>query len=409
MDGRLKVASVCRTLPTPAQPEDGLFVSRRLSAMGRKMNLSVIQPVPYFPLLRPLPGWARTESHEVEGTEIAHAPMFYLPAVLKRLDSFWLRRSVSRFISALKRRGELNLIDAHFAYPDGVGCIELAARLDVPVFVTFRGVEQDLLDDPAIAALMRRIIPKATGCICVSHSLREVAMQYDADPDGIAVIHNAVDRELYRPGDKLGARERLGVDATGKIIVAVGNLLSVKRHDTLIGALPGVLANNPDTRLVIVGGAMHEARHPGQLADLCRTLGIEDKVVFTGKLAAPTVADWLKAADVFALGSRREGCCNAVLEALASGLPVVTTPVGDNPWFVKDGINGTLVPVGDAEAMAARLDTALNADWDPQQISDGLTIGSWDDVATDILNFYRDRLDVRTTVSEIDRAAPIGH
>ena len=114
---------------------------------------------------------------------------------------------------------------------------------------------------------------------------------------------------------------------------------------------------------------------------------------FVGRIPSAEVARWLQAADVFALATSREGCCNAILEALAAGRPVVTTPAGDNAHFVRDGVNGYVVPIDDAEATAAALERALSRkDWDAEAISAGLEVGGWDDVARDVLGFFRERV-----------------
>jgi teichuronic acid biosynthesis glycosyltransferase TuaC len=107
------------------------------------------------------------------------------------------------------------------------------------------------------------------------------------------------------------------------------------------------------------------------------------------------VVEWLRAADVFALATEREGCCNAVLEALATGVPVVTTPAGDNAQYVKPGQNGLLVPIGDSAALAAALAQALASHaWNAAEISRSLhsAVGNWTDVATRVLQFFSQRL-----------------
>jgi len=124
---------------------------------------------------------------------------------------------------------------------------------------------------------------------------------------------------------------------------------------------------------------------------------LQDVVRFVGNIPPVQVADWLRASDAFALGTAREGCCNAVLEALATGTPVVTTPAGDNAFFVKHTRNGMIVPIDDADAMAQALSTTLNTQWEREEIARALAaqVGSWDSVATRVLEFFRSRLGTR--------------
>lgn len=393
VDSKLSIASVCRTLPTPDDPADGIFVMRRLAAMARQSAHSIVQPIPYFPLVRPLPQWARASKHVVDGNDIAHAPMFYLPKILKSRDGYWLYRSAIAHLKILKDGGELSLIDAHFAYPDGVGCVRAAKELGVPIVITLRGVEEDYMRIPSIARQISQALALADGCICVSHSLKELAVQAGARLDTTQVIHNAVDRRIFAPKNKTGSRSGIGFPSEAPLIVSVGNLLSVKRHSVLISAFEILSQKLPDARLVIIGGAMHEPDYPRELLLQCEDLGIGDRVTFTGMISETEVANWLNSADVFALASRREGCCNAVLEALACGLPVIATPVGDNPHFVHDHHNGYLVPVDDGNAMARALMKAVNRqDWDRNHISAELPVGDWDSVAEKILTFFQERI-----------------
>jgi len=319
--------------------------------------------------------------------------MFYLPGMLKSLDGFWLSRAVRSRLEALKSRGRLDLIDAHFGYPDGVGCVRVACDLGIPVFVTIRGVEEDYLGIPAIRAHLTASWRRATGLICVSHSLRETVISEGIDPGIVRVVHNAVNRERFRPRDRSRARKDLGIEDEVRLIVSVGNLLSVKRHDVLIRAAAGLKSGGYNVHLVIIGGKMHESMYPTELRKLAEELGLAGNVTFTGRLAPDEIARWLNAANVFALASRREGCCNAVLEALASGVPVVATAVGDNRWFVKDGDNGYTVPAGDPEALEAVLFEALyRTDWDAAHIAGSLKVGDWDGVAREVVDFFRERL-----------------
>lgn len=332
--------------------------------------------------------------------EIDHAPMLYFPKFFKSLDSYWLYRSIRGKLFSYKQQDKLDLIDAHFGYPDGAGCVRAGRDLGVPVFITVRGVEENYFDNPSVGRGMRDALRQADGCICVSHSLAIKLMNEGIDIDRTRVIHNAVDRNKFRPAEKSSARQALDIPASRKIIVSVGNLLSVKRHDILIRAFSSLAERQPHAHLVIIGGAMHEPAHPQYLKKLARELRIADRVTFAGKLEAERVARWLNAADVFALASEREGCCNALLEALASGLPAVVTDVGDNGRFVRPGDNGYLASVGDSESMAELLILSLESEaWDRDRISSNLRVGDWDAVASQVIDFMAERIDVRNGVT----------
>jgi glycosyltransferase involved in cell wall biosynthesis len=322
--------------------------------------------------------------------------MLYVPKVLKCMDGYWLYRSVLGKLRALKQDGRLDVIDAHFGYPDGVGCVRAARELGIPVFITIRGVEVDQLQTSVIGYQVRRAIDQADGCITVSHSLKTLITSTGARAENVRVIHNAVDRHVFQNRDKAAARQRLNVAVDVPLIVSVGNLLSVKGHHTLISAFAELTAHKPKAHLVIIGGPMHEPQYPHELGAQCERLSVADRVTFAGKLEPSEVASWLNASDLFALASKREGCCNAVLEALACGAPVVTTPAGDNDWFVKDGDNGYIVPVGDCRAMAGALLAGIGrTDWDRDRISAGLQVGDWNAVAGEVLEFFSERTERR--------------
>jgi len=101
----------------------------------------------------------------------------------------------------------------------------------------------------------------------------------------------------------------------------------------------------------------------------------------------------LRASNAFALFSAREGCCNAILEALACGLPVVATDVGDNSWFIRNDINGYIVPVDDLSASSRALEQVVRKlPWKKSDIAQSLPVGDWGDVALKVDDFMRRKL-----------------
>ena len=387
----MHVLSVCRELPNPTDPAIGVFVARRLEAMSRLCNLEVVQPVNYFPFAKPLPNWAAAPRLFEDSLSIHPEPMFYIPRFLKALDGRWLQRSLTRAIA--RRVSRPTLIDAHFGYPEGVGAVNVATAYGIPSFVTIRGFEAEYIHKPVIGPAMSSALRRATGCICVSYFLRDVALAAGVPEQNIAVVHNGIDRATFYPGRREASRKQLKLPPDIPILVSVGHLTVRKRHHVLVEAFAELRKTIGHARLLIIGNTTIDTSYTDRVNRLIALYGLEDSVSLVGNVGAASIPTYLRAANAFALATQREGCCNAVLEALACGLPVVTTPVGDNSYFVKDGINGALVAVDDAAAMGRALAEILQRkDWEANCISEQLGVGDWTNVAKTVIEFMNSRL-----------------
>lgn len=166
----------------------------------------------------------------------------------------------------------------------------------------------------------------------------------------IEVIPNGVDLPRYgRISDVAALRRHLWLDPSRRYVTMVARLHPVKDHSTLFHAFTEVAAARPDVDLLLAGDGMLRET----LEQLAVDLGIDRRVQFLG--VRNDVASLLSASDVFALTSVSEAASITLLEAMASGLPVVVTAVGGNPEIVRDGVDGVLAPRGDSRAVAAAL------------------------------------------------------
>lgn len=169
----------------------------------------------------------------------------------------------------------------------------------------------------------------------------------------IIVIPNGVDCQRFRPPtpeEKAALRSRLGLPKTATIMVNVANLLPVKGHMYLLKAIASLPSKIKEKlALLLVGyGPLQES-----LKKEAALLNLYSVVRFLGRQESENVAKILRAADIFVLASLWEGLPNAVLEAMATGLPVVATATGGVPELIRDEKEGLLVPPKDPDALAA--------------------------------------------------------
>ncbi|MCF3940145.1 MULTISPECIES: glycosyltransferase [Gordonia] len=148
---------------------------------------------------------------------------------------------------------------------------------------------------------------------------------------------------------RLRARERLGLSPDDFAIGIVARLSPQKAHEVLFTAVASLATDHPNTCLLVIGGGQRES----ELRSLAADLGIDEQVAFIG--VRDDVPDILPGLDVSCLSSVHEGVPIIMIESMAAGLPVVATDCGSLRDLITDDDNGYLVPVSDAEAMAARL------------------------------------------------------
>ncbi len=187
--------------------------------------------------------------------------------------------------------------------------------------------------------------------LAVSSRLAEKLAEATGFPlDRIQVIRNGVDLARFGTTDPAEARRALGIDEGTVVIGTAGRLVPVKDHATLLDALACLAARGVRCQALIAG----DGPLRGELDDKARALGLADRLRWLGH--RPDIERVFAALDVFVLSSSSEGLSNTILEAMASGLPVVATRVGGADELVEDGVSGVLVAPQSATALAQGLE-----------------------------------------------------
>lgn len=186
--------------------------------------------------------------------------------------------------------------------------------------------------------------------IAVSEAVKDHLVRYDhLHPASIMVLPNAIDLRVFGGHNKAEARRSLGVPSDAYLIGTVGRLELQKGHIVLLQAMRELITECPEARALIVGGGSQE----GRLRRLADDLGLSDRVIFAG--VRRDIPDVLSALDLFVLPSLWEGIPLALLEAMASGLPVVATRVGGVPEIISDRSIGILIDPGHPNQLVAAI------------------------------------------------------
>jgi len=387
--------------PSAARPGAGIFIRERMFRVARHRTLVVLSPQPWFPgqaLIRKWrPGYrSPAPAFEIQQNIHVYRPRFLsVPGLLRRWDG-WSMALGSYFVMRRLQREGARLIDAHFAYPDGEAATRLGRWLNLPTTITLRGTEVPHSKNPALRPRLTRALQAATRVFSVSHSLRRLAIELGTPEVKTEVVGNGVDITCFHPIARDAARRRFGIPLDAKVLISVGGLVERKGMHRVIACLPALIEHHPDLHYLIVGGGSAEGDMRAELDAQVAALGLNERVHFLGSLA-PDELKWpLSAADVFVLATRNEGWANVFLEAMACGLPVVSTDVGGNAEVVCRPELGSIVPFGDAQALQQALDAALNKTWDRAAIIEYAHANQWDKRVAQLLRAFDAILDTPT-------------
>ena len=386
----MRVLALTQIFPNAAEPLSAPFNRQQLSELGHLCALEVVAPVPWFPGA----GWAarwsaagrrgRVPRREViEDLAVAHPRALYVPRVGRSLSAGLYAASVAREV--LSRRGQMDVLLATWAYPDGCAAVVLARLLGVPAVVKLHGSDLNVTAKLAgPRAQLARLLPAASRVIAVSRPLADEAIRLGVAPERVRVVPNGVDRARFSPADRQAARAGLGLAPERRLLLYVGHLKEAKGAVDLARAYTLLAAERGDVDLLVVGDG--EAK--GAMTAVAEQSGEGGRGMrLVGARPYDEVPRWMAAADVIVLPSWNEGTPNTIIEALAAGRRVIATPVGGIPDLVTSPLLGELVPPRDVGALAAALARAVDEPYDPSAVAAAAAEGqgSWADSAARLL------------------------
>ncbi len=385
-----------RSYPNRVLERLGLWVKRLVVHCAEANEIKVISPSPYCP---PLYGFSeytrfrRLARHDSEnGVEV-----FYPRFIVGPGRSLYYTEAISYYLGirrqadALKKSFDFNIIHAHFTYPDGVAAALLGQRYGVPVVTTEHAPwHPNWMDKSAIVRRQAVWAARAsTFQIAVSRSVRDTIVHFTGEPEKVRVIPCGVDGAAFTSLNN-------GKRPDPNQILYVGFINFNKGIDTLLKAMLQVTDHQPEAKLVIVGGSFfHNTRLQEQrLRCMAHDLGLDNHVEFVGPQSPDEVARYMRESALLVLPSHAESFGTVLVEALASGTPVVATRCGGPEDIVNERV-GLLIPKGNVDALASAIDRVLRrrAEYDPATLrSYALANFSWERVAHRVTDLYAEAI-----------------
>jgi glycosyltransferase involved in cell wall biosynthesis len=378
----VRVAVITRYFPTSPEPWAGHSAYQTLKFLAQSCDVKVFYPESeYPPLLKPKSRAGRNidYTYRPAGVDVEYIAYPALPAISRPLNGW----SAARSILSRVRSFAPDIILNYIVYPDGDAARRVAHKLNIPFATTAIGTDLNIIP-PLCEGLTRRVLREADFTITVSGDLLKTARRLGAPEEKSRAVLNGCDTTIFYPRDRAQARAALKISGDEEVIVYVGRLDMAKGLGELIAAVANLHVKRPRAHCYIVGdGPARQA-----LADAIAARQAAQFITLMPSCATEGVANWMAAADLVTLPSYREGCPNVIIEALASGRPVVATNVGGIPELMDD-TDGRLVPARDAASLEVALDQVLSQRWDAQAISQNHSRG-WADVSADVETILRE-------------------
>ncbi len=341
----MRILFINSIFPNPCEPTKGNFIVKNIAAYPIDIEVKVIAPVPFFLGFRRGKSSTTIPNQEMircgeKQVEVFRPRFMLLPRnILRVFIPYFEYLLIYKTVKRIYLHWKFDLIHANFASPDGIAAALIAKKMKVPLIVTEHQADlQHLLTFPYLKKQMLHAYKYASKVICVSERTKQTILKANPQLQNLGVIPNGVDFSRFQLRTKQAKPQRL---------IYIGYLVPHKGVQVLLKALALLKESGVTPVLSIVGSGNYLA----ELKNLCSELGLNQQVSFLGEKDALQVAKLLAEHDAMVHPSFIESFGIVMVEALACGIPVVSTFNGGAEEIITPQ-TGILVAVNDAQALA---------------------------------------------------------
>lgn len=381
-----------RLFPSHVFPTFGTFCMERAEALSLHADVRVMVPTPLYPSWLPgRPEWKKWATVERDGTTAAGLEVSYpryasVPGTATWFQGVAMARSVRSELVERFDAWRPDVIDGHFAFPDGYAATRLGRAIGTPVVVTCHGSDlRQYPDIPIAGGMTRWTLRTADRVISVSSDLHRRSIELGCPAERAMQLSNGVDPTKFQLRNHEACRAQLGLPQNRKIATQVAAMVEVKDHSLALHAIANIHQRGIEPPLLVLVG---DGPLRSQLQQKAQQLGIDAHVRFVGQRPHAEVALWMGAADWLLLTSRAEGWATVYYEAMACGRPVITSNVSSAKDAICSPEYGAVVEPRTPEAFAQAMLHEANRTVDERIIRNHAEQHSWSRWAVNAMEIF---------------------
>jgi len=366
----VRIEVLTSLFPGPPRPLEGIFAERRWVGMSeRGHDVHLVQPLPRTPgpFKKAWREIGAMPKHEARGPIAIDRPRYLHVPGRARYNA---RAFARKAIVSIGARPRPDVVVADYAWP-AAAVAPFTRERGLPLVISGRG--SDVLQVAGEAGLKKELagfLQQADAWCGVSRDLVE-AMDALVGRRGGHLVPNGVELETFRPLERAACRRALGESENVRLVLACGHLIS--RKDPLLALEAFARGSGKEDRLVYLGRGPLEQQLRAEIA----ARGLGERVRIAGEVKPDLLARWYGACDVLLLTSQREGRPNVVLEALASGRPVLATAAGGTAELLCGHEQQMLSESRDPEILGRKLRALLASEHAPAELRGMVEHLSW--------------------------------